>query len=93
MVGWGCGIAAVLIVAASTTTVLASVAEARLGISDQIGTPEQRSEAIAACGEDARRFCSAVKASDGAIAYLVCLETNRTRLTTRCVNLLARYGQ
>jgi hypothetical protein len=59
----------------------------------EIGTPEQRREAINACGKDALSFCSALKASDGALAYLACLEKNRSRLRSTCVALLARYGQ
>jgi hypothetical protein len=62
-------------------------------LTDQIGTPDQRREAIAACGYDAHRFCSKLKEADGPFAYLTCLETNRSQLTVRCVNLLARYGQ
>jgi hypothetical protein len=34
-----------------------------------------------------------LKASDGALAYLACLEKNRSHLRSTCVALLARYGQ
>jgi hypothetical protein len=59
----------------------------------QIGTPEQRREAIAACGPDARLYCRSLKEADGPYAYSTCLEMNRSRLTPRCVGLLARYLQ
>jgi hypothetical protein len=59
----------------------------------QVGTPEQRREAIAACGRDARQFCQSLKEADGPYAYLACLELNRRQLTSRCVALLVRYGQ
>jgi hypothetical protein len=85
---------AILFAAVSMTSASAGVIEsARAILSDQIGTPDQRREAIAACGYDARRFCSKLKEADGPFAYLACLETNKSQLTMRCVNLLARYGQ
>lgn len=59
----------------------------------EIGTPAQRREAISACGRDARLYCQGLKASDGAFAYLACLERHRSRLNSSCVELLARYGQ
>jgi hypothetical protein len=58
-----------------------------------IGTPDQQREAVDACGKDARLYCRELKTADGAMAYLACLQQNRTRLTTRCSGLLARYGQ
>jgi glutamine cyclotransferase len=70
-----------------------SAALAQMSTFQQIGTPEQRREAIAACGHDARLFCQSLKEADGPYAYLTCLELNRRQLTTRCVALLARYGQ
>jgi hypothetical protein len=59
----------------------------------QIGTPAQRHEAIAACGHDARLFCRSLKEADGPYVYLVCLGLNRSRLTSRCIDLLVHYGQ
>lgn len=59
----------------------------------QIGTPEQKREAIAACGHDARQFCQSLKEADGPYAYLACLEMNRRQLTAPCIALLVRYGQ
>jgi hypothetical protein len=59
----------------------------------QIGTPEQKREAIAACGRDARQFCQSLKEADGPYAYLACLEINRRQLTAPCIALLVRYGQ
>ena len=56
-------------------------------------TPAQRREAIAACGYETRLYCRSLKEADGLYAYLACLELNRARLTTRCVDLLVRYGQ
>ena len=70
-----------------------SAALAQMSTFQQIGTPEQRREAIAACGHDARLFCQSLKEADGPYAYLVCLGLNRGRLTTRCVDLLVHYGQ
>ena len=58
-----------------------------------IGTPQQRREAISACGRDVRLYCQALSQSDGLVAYVACLEQNRSRLSSRCVGLLARYGQ
>jgi hypothetical protein len=58
-----------------------------------VGTPEQRREAIAACGHDAHQFCQSLKEADGPYAYLACLEINRRQLTAPCIALLARYGQ
>jgi hypothetical protein len=58
----------------------------------EIGTPEQRREAISACGRDARHYCRQVKASDGAWGYLSCLELHRDQLNSSCAGLLARYG-
>jgi hypothetical protein len=59
----------------------------------EIGTPQQRREAISACGRDARLYCRELRASDGAFAYLACLEQHRSQLNSSCVGLLARYGQ
>jgi hypothetical protein len=58
-----------------------------------IGTPEQRHEAVTACGRDVRLYCQSLSQSDGLVAYVACLERNRSRLSSRCVGLLARYGQ
>jgi hypothetical protein len=58
-----------------------------------IGTPEQRHEAMDACGKDVRLYCQSLSQSDGLVAYVACLERNRSRLSSRCVGLLARYGQ
>jgi hypothetical protein len=87
------GLAALAAVASMAPARAAVIDVAKAALSDQIGTPDQRREAIAACGADARRFCSKLKEADGPFAYLACLETNRSQLTIRCVNLLARYGQ
>ncbi|HLH47736.1 MAG TPA: hypothetical protein VKV96_00225 [Roseiarcus sp.] len=54
-----------------------------------MGTPEQR----AACAPDVRKFCHKVKESDGADAYLQCLELNRSKLSARCVGMLQSYGK
>jgi hypothetical protein len=78
----------------SLTLFLAYAAEAgQSAASPEIGTPEQRREAISACGRDAMSFCRELKASDGAFAYLACLQKNRSRLRSSCVALLERYGQ
>jgi hypothetical protein len=68
-------------------------APAQTSTFQQVGTPEQRREAIAACGHDAHVFCQSLKETDGPYAYLACLELNRRQLTSRCVALLVRYGQ
>ena len=56
---------------------------------EEMGTPEQR----AACAPDVRKFCHKVKESDGADAYLQCLELNRSKLSARCVGMLQSYGK
>lgn len=58
-----------------------------------IGTSQQRREAISACGRDVRLYCQGLSQSDGLVAYVACLEQNRNRLSSRCIRLLARYGQ
>jgi hypothetical protein len=70
-----------------------SAALAQTATFQQIGTPAQRHEAIAACGYDARLFCRSLKEVDGPYVYLACLGLNRGRLTARCIGLLVRYGQ
>jgi hypothetical protein len=70
-----------------------SVALAENGAAQQFGTPAQRREAISACGSDARLYCRRLKEADGPIAYLACLEANRSHLSTRCVALLEQYGR
>jgi hypothetical protein len=78
-----------------TAMVLAapSAALAQTAVFEHVGTPEQRREAIAACGHDARLFCRSLKEADGPYAYLACLEVNRRQLTASCVGLLVRFGQ
>jgi hypothetical protein len=53
------------------------------------GTPEQR----AACGPDVRKFCYKLKETEGDDVYLQCLELNRDKLSTACLNLLKNYGK
>jgi hypothetical protein len=79
------------VTAMSLVASLAALAET--ATFQQIGTPAQRHEAIAACGHDARLFCRSLKEADGPYVYLVCLGLNRSRLTSRCVGLLVHYGQ
>jgi hypothetical protein len=57
--------------------------------SEHLGTPEQRE----ACGPDVRKFCYKIKEADGSDAYLQCLELNRSKLSTRCVDMLKSYGK
>jgi hypothetical protein len=70
-----------------------SAALAQTATFQQIGTPAQRHEAMAACGHDARLFCQSLKEADGPYVYVACLALNRGRLTARCNGLLVRYGQ
>jgi hypothetical protein len=79
------------VTAMSLVASLAALAET--ATFQQIGTPAQRHEAMAACGHDARLFCRSLKEADGPYVYLVCLELNRSRLTTHCIDLLVHYGQ
>jgi hypothetical protein len=78
-----CAILTVMILSVST------MALAQSGNSQQMGTPEQR----AACGPDVRKFCHHVKESDGADAYLQCLELNRDNLSAKCIAMLQNYGK
>jgi hypothetical protein len=55
----------------------------------EMGTPEQRD----ACGPDVRKFCYKIKEADGSDAYLQCLELNRCKLSTRCLDMLKSYGK
>ena len=73
--------------------ILAAQAQATPLEMTTIGTPEQRREAISACGKDVSLYCRSLSQSDGLVAYVACLEQNRSRLSSRCVGLLARYGE
>lgn len=48
----------------------------RESVGQEIGTPDQQQEAVAACGSDAHLYCKALKETDGPYAYLSCLELN-----------------
>jgi hypothetical protein len=65
-----------------------TAAHAQANTSQQAGTPEQR----AACGHDVRRFCRHLKETDGPFAYLQCFESNRSKLSPRCIGMLQSYG-
>jgi len=54
----------------------------------QSGTPAEQ----AACRPDVRRFCFKVQESDGANAYLECLQQHRAKLTSRCRAVLESHG-
>jgi hypothetical protein len=84
--------ARIAFVVASLATSSGALAQSAI-VQQVVGTPEQRREAIAACGRDARQFCQSLKEADGPYAYLACLETNRRQLTAPCIALLVRYGQ
>jgi hypothetical protein len=68
------------------TAVLLSLSS--MALADTSGTPEQR----AACGHDVHKFCRKLKETDGAFAYLQCLESNRDSLSTSCSAMLKGYG-
>jgi hypothetical protein len=68
------------------TAVLLSLSS--MALADTSGTPEQR----AACGHDVHKFCRKLKETDGAFAYLQCLESNRDSLSTSCSTMLKGYG-
>ena len=51
---------------------------------EEMGTPEQR----AACGPDVRKFCKAVKAEDGPMAYYSCLQEHQDKLRPACVKVI-----
>jgi hypothetical protein len=93
LIATGMGDMAQLLIILTLASAIVSEAGAGPISPPDMGTPEQRREAIDACGGDAQRYCRELKASDGALAYLACLEKNRSRLRSSCVGLLARYGQ
>ncbi len=70
----------ILIFAGATS---GAVAQSKPKVSE-MGTPEQR----AACGPDVRRFCKAVDPEDGQFAYLACLQANRAKLRSACVEII-----
>jgi hypothetical protein len=51
------------------------------------GTPEDR----AACQPDVQRFCEAALPDTNRV--LQCLQTNRTRISVACRQVLEKYGQ
>ena len=53
------------------------------------GTPEEQ----AACRPDTRRLCRSVPVSAGEMAFLNCLQQNRTKLSKACHAVLKRHGQ
>jgi hypothetical protein len=59
-----------------------------MAFADTAGTPEQR----AACGHDVHKFCRKLKETDGAFAYLQCLQSNRDSLSMSCSTMLKSYG-
>jgi Cysteine rich repeat len=54
----------------------------------QSGTAEEQ----AACRPDVRRFCFRIHNSEGANAYLQCLQEHRSRLSDPCRAVLESHG-
>jgi len=52
------------------------------------GTPEQQD----ACRPDVRRFCHKIRPDAGDGAFLICLQTNRARLSAKCRDVLESHG-
>jgi Cysteine rich repeat len=64
------------------------IAVSTLAFADS-GTPAEQ----AACRPDVRRFCHTVKAQDGDMAFLKCLELHRDELSVACRNVLIDHGR
>src|SRR5262245_35082957 len=56
---------------------------------DATGTPQEE----AACRPDVRKFCHSVKPGSGALAFLSCLQANRSKLSKACLAVLTKHGQ
>ena len=58
-----------------------------------IASAQTRAEDDAACRPDVRRLCAKVPAGAGDDAFLACLETNRDRLSAKCLKVLTDHGR
>jgi hypothetical protein len=54
---------------------------------------QTRAEEDAACRPDVRRFCSRVPQGSTDDIYLMCLESNRDKLSAKCLKVLNDHGR
>jgi len=59
----------------------------------QTGTGSGTAQEQDACRPDVRRFCAKVDPAGGNDAYLTCLETNRDKLSKKCLAVLVDHGR
>ena len=52
------------------------------------GTPKEQ----AACRPDVHQFCSSIKPGSNDVMFLLCLQTNRAKLSKACRDVLESHG-
>jgi hypothetical protein len=65
-----------------------SVSTGALAQQQRSGTPEEQK----ACARDVQRFCRSLM-DQGDFTILACLQQNRTKLTSGCLQVLTNHGQ